>query len=687
MVASIKDDLIGRVASRYPDDGAWLAVVHNSERVDGCRCPTCGKSWPPSHVTCPEDGALLATRTGERIHLAETRILSGGGEAREPHEVHVASLSGSAAQEAFGFDTSIDVDPDRDSDTGTNQFDPFGSDIRTYLAHRPRFDEPARLPGTKSSDPPTSFVRRLESHIELPPGSMVGDDYEIEHRLGAGAMGEVYAARHIKLGKRVAIKAISPRLSEDAAAVERFAQEAKTLAQMHHPGLVDVLGFGELADGRAYFVMEFLSGSTLFDRLQRGRFDRAEALDVFGQAARALEAAHTHGVVHRDLKPENIFLADITNEPRPIVRLLDFGLARLEVEVDRRAERTQSGVVIGTAMYLSPEQARGPDVDGRTDIYALGCVGYELFLGHHPFEDARTVAALIAAHMHDVPPMPRTIDSSISPELDLLLFAMLAKDPSHRPTLPQIRSVIEGTRTAASAAPHPGAAVRAATVSSPSRSINRGAIAFAVIVLAVGIAIGAALRGSGSGAEQPAPTAHTNMVDAGRPASMSSTASPLDANAAPPPIDAGSVRPRIVAHPRTPIVTDAPSDAGPPRVSEPRSLDAGVVLDAEPPVDAEPTRIVQPAVPTRGYLQILAPQGAQILVDGTPPVGSLSRLSLAPGKHRIQFSIGANKDSFTVVIEAGQVVTLDKRALYQASPGSDDRNRTVNPFARKTAPR
>ncbi|MBA3671259.1 MAG: serine/threonine protein kinase, partial [Gemmatimonadaceae bacterium] len=480
------------------------------------RCPTCGKGWPMNLGTCPDDGSVLATRA-----------------------------SGTSTN-VFGSDTAIDAQREPESDGEAIPFDPFNSDIRTYMAHRPQLDE-AALPGPKSSDPPTSFVRRPESHIELPPGSMVGDEYEIDHRLGAGAMGEVYAARHVKLGKSVAIKVISPRLSEDTAAVERFAQEARTLAQMRHPGLIDVLGFGELADGRAYFIMEFLSGTTVFDRLQRGRLDRAEALDVFDQTTRALEAAHTHGVVHRDLKPENIFLAQVTNEPRPIVKLLDFGLARLEAGADQRTERTQSGVVIGTAMYLSPEQARGPDVDGRTDVYALGCIGYELFLGRHPFQDERTIAALIAAHLHDPPPLPRSIDPNIPPPLDLMLFAMLAKDPQHRPTLPQIRSVVESMRTAVSAAPPLASTARAEPEPTAPRSINRQMIAVTVAVLAVGIVIGAAFRGSRSDADRPltpATSASSQIADAGDavaqvPSAVSDAPLVDVATALPPPIDAG----------------------------------------------------------------------------------------------------------------------------------------------------
>ena len=356
-----------------------------------------------------------------------------------------------------------------------------------------------------TSDPPTGLVRR-DSFRELPPGSVVGETYEIDARLGAGAMGEVYAARHISLGKRVAIKVISQRLSEDDAAIERFAMEARTLAQIQHPAIVAVEHVGELADGRAYFVMEFLRGESLFERLQRGRIPLPEALRILDQMARGLDAAHGEGVTHRDLKPENTFLVHLPGEP-PAIKLLDFGLAKLaadHADVDRRAERTQSGVAIGTPMYMSPEQMRGPDVDHRTDIYALGVVAYEILLDQSPFPHARTAPELYAAHLHESPPLPRSIWPEIPPQLDLALFAMLAKDPAHRPTLAQFRAVLADVRTQAPSQ-------RAATDFVGPRATNptRRHLAIAAIVLVAlvgGITIGVTMGKRSSEAPIVAPT-------------------------------------------------------------------------------------------------------------------------------------------------------------------------------------
>ena len=355
------------------------------------------------------------------------------------------------------------------------------------------------VPRTADSDPPTVLVRR-DSFRELPPGTVVGDTYEVDARIGAGAMGEVYAARHVKLGKRVAVKVIGRRLSEDDAAIERFAMEARTLAQVQHPAIVAVDHVGELADGRAYFVMEFLRGESLFERLQRGRMPLPEALRVLDQMARGLEAAHGEGVIHRDLKPENTFLVHLPGEP-PAVKLVDFGLAKLRhADADFRAERTQSGVAVGTPMYMSPEQARGPDVDHRTDIYALGVVAYELVLGQTPFPHARTAPELFAAHLHEAPPLPRSIWPEIPPPLDLALFAMLAKDPAHRPTLAQVRAVIAASRNGTEKGP-------AATEFVRPRSLRRWRSAATAVVggliaaLAAGITIGVSV-GPGPGPEE-----------------------------------------------------------------------------------------------------------------------------------------------------------------------------------------
>jgi serine/threonine protein kinase len=451
--------------------------------------------------------------------------------------------------------------------------------------------------GTSSSDPPTGERRQFRDHIDLPPGSVV-DVYEVEARLGAGAMGEVYAARHQKLGKRVAIKVMSPRLSADTDAIERFEQEARTLAMLHHPGIVDVIGFGELADHRAYFVMEHLHGESLEERLERERTSLDESLDILDQMARALEAAHAQQVVHRDLKPANTFLVKFPSEPRPTVKLLDFGLAKLAAAADRRAEQTQSGVVIGTAMYLSPEQCRGPNVDGRTDIYSLGCIAYELILGIVPFPQATSMTSLLAAHLHQTPLLPRSIWPEIPPALDLLLFGMLAKAAEHRPTLGQIRQVLASVRTPTRPL-RAEARVQTAGISAAPRP-RWPTFAIAAATLIGGIAIGAGLRSSDHApAAASGVTTTTSGVTGNRDASLSSTTpadsstkAVLDANTSTVTSDTDRV-PIIDASVDAPRTGPSPTLKSKPLVDA-RIVDAEIQVDAESPMDAEPLHEIPP---------------------------------------------------------------------------------------------
>lgn len=436
-------------------------------------------------------------------------------------------------------------------------------------------DRSAPVPAreTQLSDPPTVVVRREGFH-ELPAGTIVGDNYEIETRLGAGAMGEVYAARHMKLGKRVAVKIIGKRLSEDAAAIERFAMEARALAQIQHPAIVAVEHVGELTDGRAFFIMEFLRGQSLFERLQHGRLSLSEALRVIDQIARGLDAAHTEGIIHRDLKPENTFLVHLPGE-EPLVKIVDFGLSKLaadRADEDQRAERTQSGVAIGTPMYMSPEQMRGQGVDYRTDVYALGCVAYELLLGEPPFPQARTAPELFAAHLAESPPLPRAIWPDIQPQLDLVLFAMLAKDPAHRPTLAQVRSVIADVRTGSNSQ-------RAATefVNPRATRVQRWVTISVITVLALigGIAIGAATMHRRNREAVDTPTVRTPPASHGAAPMITlpiTPAAPVHA-VVPPSVPVQAPEPHVISRApskvlRQPVVvpTVTQADAGIPEI-------------------------------------------------------------------------------------------------------------------------
>ncbi len=267
----------------------------------------------------------------------------------------------------------------------------------------------------------------------------VGDDiggYVVDGELGVGGMGVVYSAVHPVIGKRAAIKVLRAELSDDPDSVGRFIREARVVNQIHHPNIVDIFAIGRLDSGQHYMVMDLLEGETLRDRLKRGALSLAEACSMFDEIAAALIAAHDQGIIHRDLKPDNVFLV-ATAGRWPAVKLLDFGVAKLvrkSIPTVPVTLATQTGIALGTPWYMSPEQARGKNVDHRTDIYALGVMAYELLTGVRPFHvlaDGGTLA-----------------DAAASSPADLVatIEAMIADDAGDRPTLAVVRAAIKRVR-------------------------------------------------------------------------------------------------------------------------------------------------------------------------------------------------------------------------------------------------
>ena len=235
--------------------------------------------------------------------------------------------------------------------------------------------------------------------MPLAPGTRLGL-YELSGLIGAGAMGEVYRARDTKLRREVAVKVLPDSFARDPERLARFQREARFLASLNHPGIATLHGLEHEA-GTHFLVMELVPGETLADRFSQGPLAFAEALPLFRQIAEALEAAHAGGVVHRDLKPANIKVT-----PDGKIKILDFGLAKGFVEEAAASDLSQSptltrdatkaGVVLGTACYMSPEQARGKTVDKRTDIWAFGCVLYEALTGMKAF-DGESLADILGS--------------------------------------------------------------------------------------------------------------------------------------------------------------------------------------------------------------------------------------------------------------------------------------------------
>ncbi|MEO8705343.1 MAG: HDOD domain-containing protein [Kofleriaceae bacterium] len=256
--------------------------------------------------------------------------------------------------------------------------------------------------------------------------------FRIGALLGRGGMGAVYAAEHAVLGRRVAIKLLEPHLTVDPDALGRFVEEARAVNSIRHPNIIDITDFGNL-EGRPYFVMELLEGETLGARIaQWGHLPLASTLRICAQVASALTAAHDRGIVHRDLKPDNVFICNHPDYPDH-VKVLDFGIAKLMRPSGQSGKKlsTQAGMVLGTPLYMSPEQSLGDTIDPRSDVYALGIVLYEALTGTSPF-DRPSVAEILIAHVHDMPPSPRAIEPSIPEALEALILRALAKSPSHR---------------------------------------------------------------------------------------------------------------------------------------------------------------------------------------------------------------------------------------------------------------
>ena len=263
-------------------------------------------------------------------------------------------------------------------------------------------------------------------------GTVLGS-YRITGELSAGGMGQVYKADHQVLPRHAAVKLLRPELTENTEIVQRFFNEAKAATAIRHPGIIEVFDFGYTEKGRAYLVMEFLEGEPLSRRIDRGPMREADAAQIARGIASALVAAHGKGIVHRDLKPDNIFLVpdpDVPLGERP--KVLDFGIAKLGDHMPKDLRHTVTGALIGTPLYMAPEQARAAAaIDGRADLYSLGCILYEMLVGKPPFT-AEGAGELIAQHMFEVPVAPSQRGIEVSPDLEVLTMRLLEKEPEAR---------------------------------------------------------------------------------------------------------------------------------------------------------------------------------------------------------------------------------------------------------------
>ncbi|KYF62383.1 serine/threonine-protein kinase [Sorangium cellulosum] len=266
--------------------------------------------------------------------------------------------------------------------------------------------------------------------MRLEPGSHVAPHLTLVTLLRMGGIGSIWAARHLGLGKDVAVKFMSASLATDPTAVARFHREGALMARIKSPHVAEVHEHGVAEDGLPYIVMELLRGEELSDRLARaGRLSLDETVSLVSELCDGLAAAHALGVIHRDITPEHVFLADVGGST--CVKLLDFGVARGDVDPDGTT-LTATGAVVGSLVYMSPEQFFNPkQVDGRSDLWSVAVMAYQALTGAPPFEQ-RGLEALLSAIRIGHFPLPSERCADITPALDAWFVKALSRDPSGR---------------------------------------------------------------------------------------------------------------------------------------------------------------------------------------------------------------------------------------------------------------
>jgi serine/threonine protein kinase len=302
----------------------------------------------------------------------------------------------------------------------------------------------------------------------ITPGTMLGGRYRLDERIASGGMGDVWRCVDDVLGRTVAVKILLSSLLEEAGFTERFRVEARTMAAINHPGVVDIYDYGSDPKAGAYLVMEYVEGDALSRTLSRvGRLTPARTMALVAQAADALHSAHEMGVVHRDVKPGNLLV-----RPNGTLVLTDFGIARSA----GAAQLTAAGSVLGTATYISPEQAMGEQATRLSDIYALGVVAYQCLAGRRPFEGENPLE-IAMRHVREAPP---PLPPDIPPTVRAIVERAIAKDPVARwPTASAFAAIARRTAgELAAAAPRPGGPGPAAPVTpgQPPRHGGHGPI-------------------------------------------------------------------------------------------------------------------------------------------------------------------------------------------------------------------
>ncbi|MDC0675938.1 serine/threonine-protein kinase [Nannocystis radixulma] len=484
--------------------------------------------------------------------------------------------------------------------------------VEASPAAPPPTDTPTRMSGSNSasfSHPPAPAPATIRE------GAVLADRYRVYHRLGKGGMGEVYLAEHMDIGRKVAIKTLNAHLQDKPEIAERFMQEARTSSRVRHSNIVDITDFGKTDHGAPFFVMEYLEGEDLKSVLKRERvlpWDRAR--DIILQVCAALSAAHAHGVVHRDLKPDNIYL--IRQGEQELVKVLDFGIAK--IISDAGDEMTQTGVLLGTPEYMSPEQAQDQPLDGRSDIYAMGVLMFRMFTGRLPFR-AKAFMAVLAMHMQEPPPRPSEVDPTrpVNAGQEAVILRCLAKKPDERfQSADELAAAIRAIDAAGAFDIH-----FEMVQAPPPRRILGPALAALGLAAAVGVGVFLAVR----------PPAPENMPE--KPAEMLAAA-PVDA-----PAPAPTAEP--TPEPAPPVARPVPGDTPEPATPEPEQP-AKAAKKAKEPKAAKAT---PPPTTPKSQAPLASLGDAEIKAAAAGLSGALqdcAELGLPGTTYKVDVEVGTN---------------------------------------------
>ncbi|HVP62152.1 MAG TPA: FHA domain-containing serine/threonine-protein kinase, partial [Myxococcaceae bacterium] len=413
----------------YAPRGATLDVDLDTTRAEVGPAPLLGEGWElrlrtgraaGTVLVVPRAGAVLGSSRGCELRLTDDGVA--------PRHLRLSETKGGLEFVHLGgrWPTLLDGEPRTTGTLGEGSQLQVGA-VLLSVARR-SMTAPPGGPATEDDESP------------LAPGTVLAERYRIHELLGRGGMGAVYRAEHLALGSTLAVKVLRASHGAHADIVRRFQREAVAASQIRHPGIVEVTDFGRTPDGHFYLAMELVEGETLARRLARlGPLAPNEAVSLVRELARALGAAHARGIYHRDIKPENVLLTRDGS-----AKLADFGIARL-AEGPRDARETAAGLIFGTPHYMSPEQAAGQRQDGRSDVYALGVLLFELLSGAPPYLGA-SATHVLAAHL--LSPVPRLAahgpHGPLPATLADLVARMMAKNAGDRPaTMAEVEAALD----------------------------------------------------------------------------------------------------------------------------------------------------------------------------------------------------------------------------------------------------